>query len=102
MKRVTLVTISEFGRRVRQNGSKGLDHGYGNAMLLLGGGVAGGKVHGRWPGLGERHLVDGDLAVTTDYRAVIAEILHKRCGMASTRAVFPNVRSTTSGVVRAR
>ncbi|MFI7544372.1 DUF1501 domain-containing protein [Actinoplanes sp. NPDC049599] len=102
MKRVTLVTISEFGRRVRQNGSNGLDHGYGNAMLLLGGGVAGGKVHGRWPGLGERHLVDGDLAVTTDYRAVIAEILHKRCGMASTRAVFPNVRSTTSGVVRAR
>jgi uncharacterized protein (DUF1501 family) len=102
MKRVTLVTVSEFGRRVRQNGSNGLDHGYGNAMLLLGGGVVGGKVHGRWPGLAERHLVDGDLAVTTDYRAVIGEILHKRCGLANTRSVFPNVRSTTSGVVRAR
>ncbi|MEU7908193.1 DUF1501 domain-containing protein [Actinoplanes sp. NPDC049118] len=102
MKRVTLVTVSEFGRRVRENGSGGLDHGYGNAMLLLGGGVVGGKVHGRWPGLGERHLVDGDLAVTTDYRAVIAEILRKRCGLANTRSVFPDVRTTTSGVVRPR
>jgi uncharacterized protein (DUF1501 family) len=102
MKRVTLMTVSEFGRRVRQNGSNGLDHGYGNAMLLLGGGVVGGKVHGRWPGLGERYLVDGDLAVTTDYRAVIGEILHKRCGLANPRSVFPNIRSTTSGVVRAR
>ncbi|GAA3343247.1 DUF1501 domain-containing protein [Amorphoplanes nipponensis] len=102
MKRVTLVTVSEFGRRVRQNGSNGLDHGYGNAMLLLGGGVVGGRVHGRWPGLDERHLVDGDLAVTTDYRAVIGEILHKRCGLADTRSVFPKVRSTTSGVVRSR
>jgi len=87
---------------VRQNGSNGLDHGYGNAMMLLGGGVVGGKVHGRWPGLGERHLVDGDLAVTTDYRAVIGEILHKRCGLANTRSVFPTLRTTTSGVVRAR
>ena len=102
MRRVTLVTVSEFGRRVHQNGSHGLDHGYGNAMLLLGGGVVGGKVHGRWPGLGERQLVDGDLAVTTDYRAVIGEILHKRCGLANTRAVFPNVTTTTSGVVRSR
>ena len=100
MKRVTLVTVSEFGRRLRQNGSHGLDHGYGNAMLLLGGNVAGGKVHGRWPGLAERNLVDGDLAVTTDYRAVIGEILHKRCGLASTRTVFPTLGTTTSGVVR--
>jgi uncharacterized protein (DUF1501 family) len=102
MRRVTLVTVSEFGRRVHQNGSNGLDHGYGNAMLLLGGGVVGGTVHGRWPGLGERYLVDGDLAVTTDYRAVIGEILHKRCGMPTTHAVFPALRTTTSGVVRAR
>ncbi|MET8149613.1 DUF1501 domain-containing protein [Actinoplanes sp. NPDC049668] len=102
MNRVTLVTVSEFGRRVRENGSGGLDHGYGNAMLLLGGGVVGGKVHGRWPGLDERRLVDGDLAVTTDYRAVIAEILRERCGLANTRAVFPDVRTTTSGIVRRR
>ncbi|MEU8231517.1 DUF1501 domain-containing protein [Actinoplanes sp. NPDC048967] len=102
MKRVTVVTVSEFGRRVRQNGSNGVDHGYGNAMMLLGGGVVGGKVHGRWPGLADRYLVDGDLAVTTDYRAVIGEVLHKRCGLANTRSVFPNVRSTTSGVFRNR
>ena len=102
MKRVTVVTVSEFGRRVRQNGSNGVDHGYGNAMMLLGGGVVGGKVHGRWPGLADRHLVDGDLAVTTDYRAVIGEVLHKRCGLANTRSVFPNVRTTTSGVFRKR
>jgi uncharacterized protein (DUF1501 family) len=102
MKRVTVVTVSEFGRRVRQNGSNGVDHGYGNAMMLLGGGVVGGKVHGRWPGLAERYLVDGDLAVTTDYRAVIGEVLHKRCGLANTRSVFPNVRTTTSGVFRTR
>ncbi|WP_433721125.1 DUF1501 domain-containing protein [Actinoplanes sp. CA-051413] len=102
MKRVTVVTVSEFGRRVRQNGSNGVDHGYGNAMMLLGGGVVGGKVHGRWPGLADRYLVDGDLAVTTDYRAVIGEVLHKRCGLANTRSVFPNVRTTTSGVFRTR
>ncbi|GID92832.1 hypothetical protein Adi01nite_22440 [Amorphoplanes digitatis] len=102
LNRVTLVTVSEFGRRVRENGSGGLDHGYGNAMMLLGGGVVGGKVHGRWPGLDERRLVDGDLAVTTDYRAVIAEILRERCGLANTRSVFPDVRTTNSGVVRPR
>nr|BFE69598.1 hypothetical protein GCM10020092_028990 [Actinoplanes digitatis] len=96
------MTVSEFGRRVRENGSGGLDHGYGNAMMLLGGGVVGGKVHGRWPGLDERRLVDGDLAVTTDYRAVIAEILRERCGLANTRSVFPDVRTTNSGVVRPR
>jgi uncharacterized protein (DUF1501 family) len=102
MASVTVVTVSEFGRRVRQNGSNGVDHGYGNAMMLLGGGVVGGKVHGRWPGLADRYLVDGDLAVTTDYRAVIGEVLHKRCGLANTRSVFPNVRTTTSGVFRTR
>ena len=102
MKKVTLVTVSEFGRRVHQNASGGVDHGYGNAMLLLGGGVVGGRVHGRWPGLGERNLLDGDLAVTTDYRAVIGEILAKRCGLKSTGTVFPNVKTTTSGLFRAR
>ena len=100
--KVTLVTISEFGRRVRQNGSGGLDHGYGNAMLLLGGSVTGGKVHGRWPGLAPARLVDGDLAVTTDYRAAIAEILKKRCGVTDTAAVFPGVTPTGYGLVKMR
>jgi uncharacterized protein (DUF1501 family) len=100
--KVTLVTVSEFGRRVPQNGSGGLDHGYGNAMLMLGGGVKGGKVYGSWPGLATGKLVDGDLAVTTDYRAVIAEILQKRCGVTDVKAVFPGVTPTSYGVVAAR
>jgi uncharacterized protein (DUF1501 family) len=99
MGKVTLVTISEFGRRVAQNGSGGLDHGYGNAMLLLGGNVKGGKVYGKWPGLASSQLVDGDLAVTTDYRAVIAEVLRVRCGLSDTSAVFPGARASSLGVV---
>jgi len=101
MRKVTLVTISEFGRRAGQNGSGGLDHGYGNAMLLLGGNVKGGKVYGRWPGLAASQLVDGDLAVTTDYRAVIAEVLRVRCGLPSTAAVFPGVTTPALGLVSA-
>ncbi|GAA3945683.1 DUF1501 domain-containing protein [Actinoplanes auranticolor] len=97
--RVTVVTVSEFGRRVQQNGSGGLDHGYGNAMLMLGGAVKGGRVHGRWPGLAPAKLVNGDLAVTTDYRAVIGEILQKRCRVSDVRSVFPGVTPTSLGVV---
>ncbi|MCW2141273.1 DUF1501 domain-containing protein [Actinoplanes cyaneus] len=102
LRRVTLVTISEFGRRVAQNGSGGLDHGYGNAMFLLGGGVRGGQVHGTWPGLGAGQLRDGDLAVTTDYRAVIGEILRARCGVRDLASVFPGVPASSLGVVTAR
>jgi uncharacterized protein (DUF1501 family) len=100
LRRVTLVTISEFGRRVAQNGSGGLDHGYGNAMFVLGGGVRGGQVYGRWPGLGSAQLRDGDLAVTTDYRAVIGEILQARCGVGSLSSVFPGVTASTLGLVK--
>jgi uncharacterized protein (DUF1501 family) len=99
---VTIVTLSEFGRRVEENGSGGVDHGHGNAVLLLGGGVAGGTVHGRWPGLSDAALVDGDLAGTTDYRTILAEILTKRCGVASASAVFPGLTTTPLGVVRPR
>ena len=77
--RVTVVTMSEFGRRVAENASRGTDHGHGNAMFVMGGGVRGG-VHTRWPGLHAEGLDDGDLAVTTDYRDVLAEILSKRLG----------------------
>jgi uncharacterized protein (DUF1501 family) len=101
MRRVTLVTISEFGRRAGQNGSGGLDHGYGNAMLLLGGNVKGGKVYGRWPGLASSQLIDGDLAVTTDYRTVIAEVLRVRCGLSDTSSVFPGVPGASLGLVSA-
>ncbi|MCY1139708.1 DUF1501 domain-containing protein [Actinoplanes sp. Pm04-4] len=99
---VTLLTISEFGRRVQENGSRGADHGHGNAMLLLGGGVKGGQVYAKWPGLKPDALVAGDLAVTTDYRAVIGEILQKRCGIGSLAEVFPAVAPSTFGLVTAR
>lgn len=87
---VTVVTVSEFGRRVVQNGAGGLDHGYGNCMLMLGGGVLGGEVHGQWPGLGALNLVDGDLKVTRDYRSVFAEIVRARFPEVSVPAVFPD------------
>ena len=101
MAKVTLVTVSEFGRRVAENGSRGVDHGHGNAMLLLGGGVRGGKVYGTWPGLAPAALVAGDLAATTDYRAVIGEILQKRCGFGALDEVFPGVAPSSFGLAAA-
>ncbi len=99
---VTLLTLSEFGRRVAENGSKGADHGHGNAMLLLGGGVRGGKVYGTWPGLAPAKLAAGDLAATTDYRSVIGEVLQKRCGFGSLGDVFPGVTPSTFGLAAAK
>jgi uncharacterized protein (DUF1501 family) len=91
MSKVTVLTISEFGRRVTENGSGGVDHGHGNAMLLLGGGLKGGKVHGAWPTLANGALDHGDLAGTTDYRSVLAECLVRRIGLAPSAlsTVFP-------------
>jgi uncharacterized protein (DUF1501 family) len=87
---VTLVTMSEFGRTVRENGNRGTDHGHANVMLLLGGGVRGGRVYGKWPGLDSSHLYENrDLAVTTDFRDVFAEILAKRMGITDLGLVFP-------------
>jgi uncharacterized protein (DUF1501 family) len=99
--RVTLVTLSEFGRRVGENASGGLDHGHGNLMLLMGGGVNGGRMHGGWPGLAPGALLDGDLAATNDYRTVLAEVLERRCGVSGTQ-VFPKLGSARLGVVRPR
>jgi uncharacterized protein (DUF1501 family) len=87
--KVTMITMSEFGRGVTENGVAGTEHGYGNAMLLLGAGVRGGRVHGKWPGLGAGKLVDGDLAVTTDYRQVLSDVVKSRFPEASLAAVFP-------------
>jgi len=90
MAEVTLVTMSEFGRTVKENGNRGTDHGHANLMLLLGGGVRGGRVYGRWPGLDAPHLYEGrDLAVTTDFRDVFAEILGRRMGVSDMKSVFP-------------
>jgi len=97
--RVTLVTLTEFGRRLQENGARGLDHGWGNASLLMGAGVRGGKYYGRWPGLGPDELRDGDLKVTTDYRSVVAEILVKRFGV-STAKVFPGFQPEAVGAIR--
>ena len=102
MASVTLVTISEFGRRVQENASRGVDHGHGNAMLLMGGGVRGGKVYGTWPGLSAGALVAGDLAATTDYRSVIGEILQKRCGFGALDGVFPGIAPSSFGLAAAR
>ncbi len=98
--RVTVVTISEFGRRVAENGSAGLDHGYGNAMFVLGAGVRGGTVYGRWPGLKPADLVDGDLRVTTDYRSVLWEIAKTRFPAVSLSKLFPNFSPEQVGVMR--
>jgi len=87
---VTLVTMSEFGRTARQNGTGGTDHGHANAMLVLGGPVKGGKVYGKWPGLGNDQLNEGrDLKVTTDFRRVLGEAAYKTLGSKNLALVFP-------------
>jgi uncharacterized protein (DUF1501 family) len=86
---VTLMTMSEFGRRVQENGNVGTDHGHGGVMLLLGGGMNGGKVHGAWPGLAPGALDQGDVAGANDYRSVLAEALIKRMGLANIAPIFP-------------
>ena len=99
---VTVITLTEFGRRVEENGSNGVDHGHGQAVLLLGGGVHGGHVHGVWPTLAPGALDDGDLKATTDYRALLAEILEKRCGASGVSQVFPGLGTERLGVVAQR
>lgn len=89
-KNVTIVTMSEFGRRVKENASDGTDHGHGNCMFVLGGGVNGGKVYGQWPGLAPENLYEGiDLNITTDYRDVLGEVVEKRLKNPALVDVFP-------------
>jgi uncharacterized protein (DUF1501 family) len=97
--RVTLVTISEFGRRIDENGNRGLDHGWGNMMLVAGAGVKGGKYYADWPGLGDVSNRDADLQVTTDYRNVFAEIITRRFPNRSTAAVFPGLTYSPVGLM---
>ncbi|BDC53121.1 hypothetical protein F183_A54360 [Bryobacterales bacterium F-183] len=85
---ITIVTMSEFGRTARENGTRGTDHGHANAMLVIGGNVKGGKVYGDWPGLGKDQLYEGrDLAITTDFRDVLSEAVAKQLGVRN--SVFP-------------
>ena len=94
-----VVVLSEFGRTVRENGNGGTDHGHGNVIWLLGGGVGGGRVYGEWPGLATGQLYKGrDLAVTTDYRTVFAAILerHFRLDDRQLAQVFPGLPQARS------
>jgi len=101
MNKITTVTMSEFGRRCSENGSLGTDHGHGSMMMVLGGNVDGGKVHGAWPGLREGQLIGpGDLAVTTDYRDVLSEILMKRLNNPAVEQVFPGYIQTVRKIIK--
>jgi uncharacterized protein (DUF1501 family) len=101
MNQLTTVTMSEFGRRASENGSLGTDHGHGSMMMVMGGNVAGGKVHGRWPGMQEGQLIGpGDLAVTTDYRDVLSEILTKRLNNPAINEIFPEYQPTMLNVLK--
>jgi uncharacterized protein (DUF1501 family) len=90
MEDIVLVTMSEFGRTVEENGNGGTDHGHGSVMMVLGGPVQGGKVYGKWPGLEKEQLFEGrDLAVTTDFRSVLSELILGHLGQKDLGSVFP-------------
>jgi len=92
-----VVTMSEFGRTAHENGNRGTDHGHANAMFLMGGQVKGGKVYTRWPGMSEGQLYQSrDLAVTTDFRSVLGEIIAKHLGSRELPKVFPGFENSPS------
>jgi uncharacterized protein (DUF1501 family) len=89
-----VVTMSEFGRTARENGNRGTDHGHANVMFIMGGPVRGGRVYGRWPGLSPEHLHEGrDLALTTDFRTVLSEVVYRHLGNRNLGAVFPGFQA---------
>jgi uncharacterized protein (DUF1501 family) len=90
MRNVVILTMTEFGRTIRQNGSGGTDHGHASCLFALGGPVKGGKVYGKWPGLATAQLYEGrDLALTTDFRDVFAEVAARHMGAANLNSIFP-------------
>lgn len=87
---VVIMTMSEFGRMARENGNRGTDHGHAGALFVIGGHVKGGKVHGKWPGLEQEQLYEGrDLALTTDFRSVFAEVVSDHLGAKALDRIFP-------------
>ena len=93
MEDIVLATMSEFGRTAQENGNNGTDHGHGDVMFVLGGPVCGGKVYGKWPGLEKEQLYEGrDLAVTTDFRAVLSELVAGHLGTKDVSQVFPGFK----------
>jgi uncharacterized protein (DUF1501 family) len=94
---VVILTMSEFGRTVRENGSRGTDHGHANSMFVLGNSVKGGKIYGDWKGLANENLYEGrDLAVTTDFRDVLGEVAFKHLGNKNLDKIFPNYQTTAT------
>jgi uncharacterized protein (DUF1501 family) len=94
---VVILTMSEFGRTVRENGNRGTDHGHANAMFVIGNNVRGGNIYGRWPGLNSDQLYEGrDLALTTDFRDVFGEVAKKHLGTPNVQAVFPGYAASDS------
>jgi len=97
---VALVTMSEFGRTAHENGNRGTDHGHANSMFVMGGGIKGGKVYGKWPGLEREQLYENrDLALTTDFRDVLGELVSKHVGNVSVNGVFPGYSPKFLGLV---
>jgi uncharacterized protein (DUF1501 family) len=105
MQDIVFVTMSEFGRTAKENGNRGTDHGHANCMFVMGGDVKGGQVYGKWPGLNDHQLNEGrDLALTTDFRSVIGEILTRHIGVKDLAPVFPgfdNHPRKFAGLIRA-
>ena len=105
MQDVVVVTMTEFGRTARENGNRGTDHGHASFAFVLGGDVRGGRVHGRWPGLAPDRLYEGrDLAITTDFRDLLGEVLSRHLGARDLSRVFPGYAVSSSrfpGVMRA-
>jgi uncharacterized protein (DUF1501 family) len=98
MQNVVVVTMSEFGRTAKENGNHGTDHGHANCMFVMGANVKGGRVYGNWPGLADHQLNEGrDLALTTDFRSVLSEVLTKHIGVTDLKAVFPGFESGARG-----
>jgi uncharacterized protein (DUF1501 family) len=93
-----LVTMSEFGRTARENGNRGTDHGHANVMFVVGGPVRGGRVYGKWPGLTSDRLYEGrDLALTTDFRQVLGEVVYRHLGNQNLNSVFPGFADDPRG-----
>jgi uncharacterized protein (DUF1501 family) len=100
MSRITVVVMSEFGRRLQENASGGTDHGHGNVMLVMGGNLINKPVIAQWPGLQPEQLSDGDLAITIDYRDVLSELLTKRLNNPQAGVVFPDFTPTPHGIFK--
>ena len=102
VERVTVVVMSEFGRRVTENASGGTDHGHGNMMLVMGSELTARPVIAQWPTLTEEARDRGDLAITIDYRSVLSEILQHKLGATALERVFPDFAPQPVGLVAAR